>query len=37
MHIASEGIFATIAGRAIYDGTLDFAVAQDEADRLSQS
>ena len=35
--VESEGIFATIAGRAIYDGTLDFAAAQAEADRLSES
>ena len=35
--VESEGIFATIAGRAIYDGTLDFATAQEEADRLTQS
>ena len=25
------------AGRAIYDGTLDFATAQEEADRLTQT
>ena len=31
-----EGISATIAGRAIYDGSLDFAAAQDEADRATQ-
>ena len=35
--VESEGIFATIAGRAIYDGTLDFAAAQEEADRLTQA
>ena len=35
--VESEGIFATIAGRAIYDGTLDFAAAQAEAERLSES
>ena len=35
--VESEGIFATIAGRAIYDGTLDFATAQEEADRLTQT
>ena len=35
--VESEGILATIAGRAIYDGTLDFAAAQAEADRLSAS
>ena len=32
-----EGIFATIAGRAIYDGSLDFAAAQAEADRATQA
>ncbi len=32
-----EGIFATIAGRAIYDGTLDFAAAQAEADRATNA
>ena len=31
-----EGITATIAGRAIYDGSLDFALAQAEADRSTQ-
>ena len=31
-----EGISATIAGRAIYDGSLDFAAAQAEADRATQ-
>ena len=30
-----EGITATIAGRAIYDGSLDFSAAQDEADRAT--
>ena len=34
--VESEGIFATIAGRAIYDGTLDFSQAQAAADRLTQ-
>jgi len=34
--VEHEGIFATIAGRAIYDGTLDFAAAQAEADRATQ-
>jgi phosphoribosylformimino-5-aminoimidazole carboxamide ribotide isomerase len=34
--VESEGIFATIAGRAIYDGSLDFAAAQAEADRATQ-
>ena len=33
--VESEGIFAAIAGRAIYAGTLAFADAQAEADRLS--
>ena len=32
-----EGISATIAGRAIYDGSLDFAAAQAEADRAGES
>jgi phosphoribosylformimino-5-aminoimidazole carboxamide ribotide isomerase len=35
--VESEGIFATIAGRAIYDGSLDFATAQAEADRLTEA
>ena len=35
--VESEGILATIAGRAIYDGSLDFSAAQAEADRLTQS
>lgn len=35
--VENEGIAAVIAGRAIYDGTLDFAEAQAEADRLSES
>ena len=34
--VEHEGIFATIAGRAIYDGSLDFAEAQEEADRATQ-
>lgn len=34
--VESEGITAAIAGRAIYDGSLDFAAAQDEADRATQ-
>lgn len=34
--VEQEGIFATIAGRAIYDGSLDFAAAQAEADRATQ-
>ena len=33
--VESEGVIGTIAGRAIYDGSLDFAAAQAEADRLS--
>ena len=35
--VESQGIFATIAGRAVYDGTLDFGTAQEEAARLTQS
>ena len=35
--VENEGIIAAIAGRAIYDGTLDFAAAQAEADRLSNA
>ena len=35
--VESEGIAAAIAGRAIYDGSLDFAAAQAEADRISGS
>ena len=31
-----EGVFATIAGRAIYDGSLDFAAAQAEADSATR-
>ena len=31
-----EGVVGTIAGRAIYDGSLDFAAAQAEADRSTQ-
>lgn len=34
--VEHEGISATIAGRAIYDGSLDFAAAQAEADRATQ-
>ncbi len=34
--VEHEGITATIAGRAIYDGSLDFAAAQAEADRATQ-
>ncbi|MDR0379963.1 MAG: 1-(5-phosphoribosyl)-5-[(5-phosphoribosylamino)methylideneamino]imidazole-4-carboxamide isomerase [Candidatus Accumulibacter sp.] len=33
--VESEGIIGAIAGRAIYDGSLDFAEAQAEADRAS--
>jgi cyclase len=32
--VEHEGVTATIAGRAIYDGSLDFAAAQAEADRI---
>ncbi|MES2771893.1 MAG: 1-(5-phosphoribosyl)-5-[(5-phosphoribosylamino)methylideneamino]imidazole-4-carboxamide isomerase [Pseudomonadota bacterium] len=32
--VESEGIVATIAGRAIYDGSLDFAAAQALAERI---
>ena len=32
--VESDGVVGTIAGRAIYDGSLDFAAAQAEADRL---
>ena len=32
--VEDEGIVGAIAGRAIYDGSLDFATAQAEADRL---
>ena len=33
--VESEGVMGTIAGRAIYDGSLDFAAAQKRADELS--
>jgi phosphoribosylformimino-5-aminoimidazole carboxamide ribotide isomerase len=33
--VENEGIVGVIAGRAIYDGSLDFAEAQAEADRIS--
>lgn len=33
--VESEGIAGAVTGRAIYEGTLDFRVAQDLADRLS--
>jgi phosphoribosylformimino-5-aminoimidazole carboxamide ribotide isomerase len=32
--VEAEGVVGTIAGRAIYDGSLDFAAAQDLADAL---
>ena len=34
--VESEGITGAIAGRAIYDGSLDFGAAQAEADRASR-
>ena len=34
--VADEGIVGAIVGRAIYDGTLDFAKAQAEADKYSK-
>lgn len=34
--VESEGVAAAIAGRAIYDGSLDFATAQAVADEASQ-
>jgi phosphoribosylformimino-5-aminoimidazole carboxamide ribotide isomerase len=33
--VADEGIIGTITGRAIYEGSLDFAAAQKLADELS--
>ena len=33
--VAGEGIMGTITGRAIYQGTLDFAAAQKLADELA--
>jgi len=33
--VQDEGIIGTITGRAIYEGTLDFAAAQQLADQLS--
>ena len=33
--VADEGIEGVITGRAIYEGTIDFAKAQDLADELS--
>ena len=35
--VEGEGVVGTIAGRAIYDGSLDFAAAQAEADRLGEA
>ena len=35
--VESEGVVGTIAGRAIYDGSLDFAVAQARADERTQA
>ena len=35
--VANEGILGAITGRAIYQGTLDFAQAQKTADRLTSS
>jgi phosphoribosylformimino-5-aminoimidazole carboxamide ribotide isomerase len=34
--VAHEGISGVITGRAIYEGTLDFAAAQKLADKLSK-
>lgn len=33
--VEGEGVVGTIAGRAIYDGSLDFKVAQETADKLT--
>jgi phosphoribosylformimino-5-aminoimidazole carboxamide ribotide isomerase len=33
--VAHEGIIGAITGRAIYEGTIDFAAAQKLADELS--
>ena len=33
--VEDEGIMGAITGRAIYEGTLDFAAAQARADELS--
>jgi phosphoribosylformimino-5-aminoimidazole carboxamide ribotide isomerase len=33
--VAHEGIIGVITGRAIYEGTIDFAAAQKLADELS--
>ena len=34
--VESEGISGSIAGRAIYDGSLDFKLAQDTADQAGR-
>ena len=34
--VESEGIVGTIAGRAVYDGSLDFQAAQQLADELME-
>jgi phosphoribosylformimino-5-aminoimidazole carboxamide ribotide isomerase len=34
--VEGEGVVGTIAGRAVYDGSLDFRAAQDLADALSE-
>ena len=34
--VESEGVVGTIAGRAIYDGSLDFKVAQEAADKAGK-
>jgi phosphoribosylformimino-5-aminoimidazole carboxamide ribotide isomerase len=34
--VQSEGVMGAITGRAIYQGTLDFAAAQKLADQLSK-
>ena len=34
--VESDGIIGAITGRAVYQGTLDFAAAQKLADKLSQ-
>ncbi|MDR0233313.1 MAG: 1-(5-phosphoribosyl)-5-[(5-phosphoribosylamino)methylideneamino]imidazole-4-carboxamide isomerase [Zoogloeaceae bacterium] len=35
--VEEDGVFATIAGRAIYDGSLDFAAAQSLADKKKRA
>ncbi|MNT66258.1 1-(5-phosphoribosyl)-5-[(5-phosphoribosylamino)methylideneamino] imidazole-4-carboxamide isomerase [compost metagenome] len=35
--VESEGIEGAITGRAIYEGSIDFAAAQDLADELSEA